>query len=436
MLYLVKLLDNQISLSEYDSDEKTFIKIKKNGEIWQEYTSGFLEWFIDKVKYENEEISFAIISNGKEFNIDGRIKLSKNNELEQDTTILKEILKEKKENTDNCELFFKPNWENQKIAVSKKIAEKVLNEKKDTVVLFSKKVTLYLSKSTKYLYHHINIKKLFVPFFILYTSISKTFHNIKKNKTLESNRIKDTFDEVFLTVELFFQDNIIFMKDNYYYYKKYNLCLYIDDVFIEKARGDETISDFIEKIIEEFRYSIEGSEKIVLELLKNNFKNTSLKENILVLSVLWLDSSKHILKLDEKILKNTEKNLLRLIRKDLYKLWSIQKLLTLFNYFSDKIDDDRSIFNKSKHLKRNSFKNKIQQILENRYKKISTENFYLKDFELTTLLFMILKSKKLQYSSKKLTLKEHFSLSLKYGCILRMIEDENYLKLNKYMQSS
>ena len=80
MLYLIKLLNQKISLSEYDSDTKSFLKITKNGEVWQEFNeSSFWKWFKKKLDYENEKLSFVIISDIKNFTIDSTIELAKTN---------------------------------------------------------------------------------------------------------------------------------------------------------------------------------------------------------------------------------------------------------------------------------------------------------------------------------------------------------------------
>jgi len=95
MLYLIELQKNKISLSEYDSDSKNFTKIKKNGEVWQEFVPReFWQWFQKKVEYDDEKLSFAIISDSETFVIDETIELSKINFVEDKQNIFQLLLNE------------------------------------------------------------------------------------------------------------------------------------------------------------------------------------------------------------------------------------------------------------------------------------------------------------------------------------------------------
>ena len=132
MLYLIKLIENKISLSEYDSDTKIFEKIKKNGEIWQEFEEGeFWRWFQKKIDYEEEELSFAIVSDRETFAINPMIQLSKINFVKNRSDISQLLMSEIDANT---QLYFIPHFENTtqkkqiKITPKKQIKKESLSE--------------------------------------------------------------------------------------------------------------------------------------------------------------------------------------------------------------------------------------------------------------------------------------------------------------------
>ena len=74
MLYLINYVDEEISVSFYG--QKSFEILKNKGENRWQYQDNFWNWFKNKISYDNEEISFIIITNS-EFSIDKDIILSK-----------------------------------------------------------------------------------------------------------------------------------------------------------------------------------------------------------------------------------------------------------------------------------------------------------------------------------------------------------------------
>jgi hypothetical protein len=95
MLYLIKYVKNKIALLEYESDMKSFMPMKKNGEVWQEYEEeAFWQWFKKKIEYEGEALSFVIMSESEHFSISQTIQLSKRNFIQNRTDIYQLVLNE------------------------------------------------------------------------------------------------------------------------------------------------------------------------------------------------------------------------------------------------------------------------------------------------------------------------------------------------------
>jgi len=76
--YLIHCIQNQISISEYE--EGIFTALKKNGETVQWFDADhFWDWFVDKIEYDEEKLSFAIITDLETFEIPEHIQLSETN---------------------------------------------------------------------------------------------------------------------------------------------------------------------------------------------------------------------------------------------------------------------------------------------------------------------------------------------------------------------
>jgi len=80
MIFLIKYLANKIFIAEFDKDG--FSPLKHKGEEWQKYDSNFWQWFKDKICYENEELSFALISDSEDFAFDKNLNIAKVNQIE------------------------------------------------------------------------------------------------------------------------------------------------------------------------------------------------------------------------------------------------------------------------------------------------------------------------------------------------------------------
>jgi len=86
--YLIHLVKNQISVSEYDNGILSTLKNK--GEIKSDYNeTKFWIWFKKKIEYDNEALSFVVITDDKEFNIpqDSEITISEVNKISQNQDI-------------------------------------------------------------------------------------------------------------------------------------------------------------------------------------------------------------------------------------------------------------------------------------------------------------------------------------------------------------
>lgn len=86
--YMITLIENRIQVSEYLDGDLTILK--NRGEKEQNYNeSKFWFWFKEKIEYENEKLSFVIVTDNKEFIIPSftNIKLDEKNNLDNDNYI-------------------------------------------------------------------------------------------------------------------------------------------------------------------------------------------------------------------------------------------------------------------------------------------------------------------------------------------------------------
>jgi hypothetical protein len=91
MLYFIEQQNNRISLSEYDSDIKTFAKLKNNGEVWQEFEEKlFWKWFKKKIAYNGIALSFIVMTDKECFQLDESLTLALKNVVTKET--LKHIM--------------------------------------------------------------------------------------------------------------------------------------------------------------------------------------------------------------------------------------------------------------------------------------------------------------------------------------------------------
>ncbi len=91
--FFIVLQDGNISVSRYDDSE--FRVIKHEGEMEQKYApNSFWLWFKDKIEYADEELSFIIVTDDKEFSIPSSvgIKLSSTNGFDDDSFIDEKII--------------------------------------------------------------------------------------------------------------------------------------------------------------------------------------------------------------------------------------------------------------------------------------------------------------------------------------------------------
>jgi len=73
MNFIINLKNNIIEIKNYNDD----IILKREGEETFLYDNSFWEWFKGKIGYDNEELSFIIITDKKQFLIDEKIKIPK-----------------------------------------------------------------------------------------------------------------------------------------------------------------------------------------------------------------------------------------------------------------------------------------------------------------------------------------------------------------------
>lgn len=81
-MYLIIKQENNISLYECNNDAQ-ILPIKNKGEKEQVYDSHkFWKWFMDKVDYASENLSFVVLSDNDNFTIPSDINLSEINYLQ------------------------------------------------------------------------------------------------------------------------------------------------------------------------------------------------------------------------------------------------------------------------------------------------------------------------------------------------------------------
>ena len=117
MFYLIKLKEHKVSLLEYDNETNSFKVLKKNGEEWQEFKKeSFWQWFKKKISYDNETVSFVVISD-EELEIDSSINIAKIHFVETHRSIVKSLSKELLSGT---KLYFVPMYDLEKQNITKK----------------------------------------------------------------------------------------------------------------------------------------------------------------------------------------------------------------------------------------------------------------------------------------------------------------------------
>ena len=77
MNFIIYLLNNKVRVINYSLNQT----LKKEGEKVFEFEPSFWEWFKDKIDYNNEELSFVVITD-IDFEIDNSIKISKTSRFE------------------------------------------------------------------------------------------------------------------------------------------------------------------------------------------------------------------------------------------------------------------------------------------------------------------------------------------------------------------
>jgi len=112
--YLIRYIDSNISISEYEDDE--FIALKNKGEESWRYDFSFWDWFKDKIEYEGEELCFIVVSDG-EFMIDNSINIAPIHILSEE--IIVDIIDEYDSVNQQINLFPKANFDIPKKQVLK-----------------------------------------------------------------------------------------------------------------------------------------------------------------------------------------------------------------------------------------------------------------------------------------------------------------------------
>jgi len=90
--YIIQLVKNKIIVREYRDGSLHFLK--NRGEKEQIYNEAkFWSWFKQKIEYNDEELSFIVVTDNKEFRIPTscQIKLHQTNVLDNDSYINNEI---------------------------------------------------------------------------------------------------------------------------------------------------------------------------------------------------------------------------------------------------------------------------------------------------------------------------------------------------------
>jgi len=91
--FFIVLQEGVISVSRYENEE--FEIIKHEGEVEQVYnSSSFWSWFKEKIEYEDEELSFVVVTDNKAFTIPpaSGIKLNETNSFDNNSYIDDKII--------------------------------------------------------------------------------------------------------------------------------------------------------------------------------------------------------------------------------------------------------------------------------------------------------------------------------------------------------
>jgi len=431
MLYFIKLRENKVSLLEYDSDMKKFVTKKKNGEEWQEYHEDhFWQWF--KGKIEDDEPLSLIVDADKGMLLDSSLNISNKNIFEKYAKDIVPLL-------DNPDMLVGyPTFDPKFIkATTKYIAEKekaytkgVLEEVDIQLEKISEKLKHSFTKETAVnaleyvdtIKNVIDKKRISSGLGFLKRSIGQvnkkihsTIDNLQYEKELEEKRIRESENDVYHLVEPFLKDDIVFLKDGYYYCKEHSLCIYLDNEFIKDIPPSEMVQG-IRETIEYIKKQIYYDKERIESWMKNGFENISLEESFVSLSLLWIGDSEYVSELDESILKKFETDLLKMIKKSLYKLWITKKASKFLHAISEKTQS---------RVTRNSLM-VLDSTVQRSYP-IGT----LTDLPEKVFLNSIGKTKKLSYAKKPLSDKEHFLLLLKNNFQIKSIDDKRYIKLMK-----
>jgi hypothetical protein len=126
--YFIVLVNGKITISGCKDGE--FSPLKREGEEEQNYNEKeFWGWFKEKIEYDNEKLSFVVVSDREDFSIDKEIKISEKNSFENDNLCKKKIEKL----NSKYPLFFFPFIQIE-VTIPKKnkieIPKKTISEKK------------------------------------------------------------------------------------------------------------------------------------------------------------------------------------------------------------------------------------------------------------------------------------------------------------------
>lgn len=91
--YIITVVENRVKVQEYV--DGTLTLLKNRGEEEQAYDElQFWSWFKEKIEYQDEELSFVVITDNKEFLIpdSAEIKLHEKSSLDNDSYINDKIL--------------------------------------------------------------------------------------------------------------------------------------------------------------------------------------------------------------------------------------------------------------------------------------------------------------------------------------------------------
>jgi len=141
--YIIKYIDNQISVFEYENNSLT--PIKHRGESAQKFVApDFWSWFKNKIEYEEEPLSFIVLCDAV-LKIDDSIKLAKKHFLSQSQ--IEEIFYE--EDLSNLKILSFPNqYKSQDIFNSVIHKKNFAQKEKNTQLKIQELTSLMLRSST------------------------------------------------------------------------------------------------------------------------------------------------------------------------------------------------------------------------------------------------------------------------------------------------